>query len=78
IEYIIPNSVGDENFRPLRMVKLKVFDVLGREIKTLINKPMQPGKYKVEFDASELSSGVYFYTLSSGEFNQTKKFMLLK
>ncbi|MCF8396439.1 MAG: T9SS type A sorting domain-containing protein [Melioribacteraceae bacterium] len=78
IEYIIPNSVGDENFRPLRMVKLKVFDVLGREIKTLINKPMQPGKYKVEFDASELSSGVYFYTLSSGEFIQTKKFLLLK
>ncbi|MCF8243502.1 MAG: T9SS type A sorting domain-containing protein [Melioribacteraceae bacterium] len=78
IEYIIPNSVGDENFRPLRMVKLKVFDVLGREIKTLINKPMQPGKYKVEFDASELSSGVYFYTLRSGEIRKTMKFILLK
>ncbi|MCF8242240.1 MAG: T9SS type A sorting domain-containing protein [Melioribacteraceae bacterium] len=84
IEFTIPiverdlsRSDGSE-LKSALQTKLIVYDVLGREIKTLINKPMQPGKYKVEFDASELSSGVYFYTLSSGEFIQTKKFLLLK
>ncbi len=59
-------------------VSLKVYDALGREIKTLINKPMQPGEYEVEFDATDLPSGVYFYKLSSGSFSQTRKMVLLR
>ncbi|MCF8242237.1 MAG: FG-GAP-like repeat-containing protein [Melioribacteraceae bacterium] len=78
IEFNIPNSVGDENFRPLHMVKLKVFDILGCEIKTLINKQMQPGRYKITFDAAGLSSGIYFYQLKADNFVQTNKMILLR
>ncbi|MCF8242577.1 MAG: T9SS type A sorting domain-containing protein [Melioribacteraceae bacterium] len=78
IKYTIPTAVGDENFRPLQMVILKVFDMLGREVTTLVNKPMQPGKYQVTFDGSKLSSGVYIYRITSGEFSASKKFVLMK
>jgi len=76
IKFTLPN-VGDENFRP-RQTQLIVYDVLGREIKTLINKPLQPGEYEIDFDATGLPSGVYFYRLTSGRFNQTKKMVLLR
>jgi len=59
-------------------VTLKIYDVLGREIKTLVNSVQTPGKYTVTFDARDLSSGVYFYRLGAGNFNDTKKLMLLK
>ena len=59
-------------------VTLKVYDMLGREIATLINKEQTPGNYAVEFDALSLSSGVYFYTLKAGEFTATKKMILMK
>jgi hypothetical protein len=61
-----------------RYVTLKVYDVLGREVATLVNEEKQPGVYEVEFDASQLSSGIYFYTLEAGEFRDTKKLILLK
>ncbi len=76
IKFTLPN-VGDENFRPLQ-TQLIVYDILGREIKTLLNKPMRPGEYEVEFDATGLPSGVYFYRLSSGSFSQTRKMVLLR
>lgn len=76
IKFTIPGVV-DEKFRP-QQTKLIVYDILGREIKTLINKPMQPGEYEVEFDATDLPSGVYFYRLTSGVFNQTRKMVLLR
>lgn len=57
---------------------LKVYDILGREVKTLINKLLHPGSYEVEFDGGDLPSGVYFYRLNSGEFVQTKKMLLIK
>ena len=59
---------------------LKVYDLLGREIATLVNEPKQSGEYEVEFDADKynLSSGVYFYQLRSGSFISTKKFVLTK
>ena len=60
------------------LVTLKVYDILGREVTTLINKNMIPGKYEVEFDATNLASGVYFYRIKSGEFTQTNKMILLK
>ncbi|HZW39578.1 MAG TPA: T9SS type A sorting domain-containing protein [Ignavibacteriaceae bacterium] len=57
---------------------LKVYDILGNEIVTLVNEDKQPGSYTVEFNASNLSSGVYFYTLTSGSFTMNKKMILMK
>jgi len=59
-------------------VNLQVYDVLGNEVATLINKEMQAGSYELEFDASNLPSGIYYYTLNAGEFTQTRKMILLK
>jgi hypothetical protein len=59
-------------------VKITVFDVLGRELDVLVNEYKTPGSYSVEFDASELSSGVYFYRLESGDFRDVKKMTLVK
>ncbi len=60
------------------LVTLKVYDVLGREVSTLVNKQMTAGTYSINFDASKLSSGVYFYRLDAGSFTQTKKMMIQK
>ncbi len=73
IEYSIPN-VGT----PVQNVQLKIYDVLGREIATLVNEKQSPGDYSVKFDASKLNSGVYFYTLQAGDFIATKKMILIK
>lgn len=59
-------------------VSLIVYDILGREIKSLVNEKKPAGSYEVEFDAMGLPSGVYFYTLKTGEFTQTKKMILLR
>ncbi len=59
-------------------VKLVIFDMLGREVKTLVNEFRNQGVYEVNFDASSLSSGAYFYRLEAGEFTQTKKMLLVK
>ncbi len=59
-------------------VLLKVYDALGREVATLVNAKQTAGKYSVKFDASELTSGIYFYTLRAGNFVQTKKMVLMK
>jgi len=59
-------------------VTLKVFDVLGNEVATLVNELKVPGVYTVQFDGGDLTSGVYFYKLQSGSFVQTKKFVLMK
>jgi photosystem II stability/assembly factor-like uncharacterized protein len=59
-------------------VVLKVFDVLGREVATLVNEEMRPGRYERPFDGSGLASGVYFYRLHAGTFVQTKKLLLMK
>jgi hypothetical protein len=60
------------------LVTIKVFDVLGREIKTLVNEEKPIGTYEVDFNASNLSSGIYFYRLNAGKFVSTKKMVLLK
>ena len=59
-------------------VSLKVFDLLGNEIITLVDEEKSPGVYEVEFNASNLPSGVYFYRLQAGSFNQIKKMILIK
>ena len=69
IRYSIPQSSN---------VVIKVFDILGNEIETLVNEEKPVGSYEVDFNASELSSGIYFYKLQAGEFIQTKKMIILK
>jgi photosystem II stability/assembly factor-like uncharacterized protein len=69
IRYSIPTS---------EFVTLKVYDVLGNEVATLVNEEKPAGSYEVNFNAAELSSGIYFYTLQSGSFTQTKKLILMK
>jgi photosystem II stability/assembly factor-like uncharacterized protein len=73
IEFSIPKQ---------SFVTLKVYDLLGREVATLVNKELQAGSYKTQFDASSakggLASGVYLYRLNAGGFVQTKKLMLMK
>ena len=59
-------------------VTLKVFDVMGREVATLIDEQMEAGKHSVVFNAANLSSGVYYYTIITENFIQTKKMLLLK
>jgi len=62
----------------LGLVTIKVYDLLGREIATLVNEEKPAGEYEVEFDAAGLTSGVYFYQLRTREFIQTKKMILMK
>jgi len=59
-------------------VKLTIYDMLGREIETLVNEPLNAGRYEVVFDASKYTSGVYYYRLNAGEFVETKKMILVK
>jgi hypothetical protein len=60
------------------LVTLKVYDVLGREVITLVNEELNAGKHEATFDAIRFSSGIYFYQLKAGDFIQTKKMILLR
>lgn len=57
---------------------LKIFDLTGKEIQTLVNEGLKPGVYEVEFEGSQLNSGIYFYRLTSGEYLESKKMILIK
>ena len=59
-------------------VVLKIFDILGREVQTIVSGEMEAGKHAVQFDASRFSSGVYLYRLAAGNFQATRKLLLLK
>jgi hypothetical protein len=69
IQYEIPKP-GD--------VRLVIYDVTGREVRTLINERLEAGKYEVSFDGSALTSGVYFYMLQAVDFSETKRMILIK
>jgi len=73
-----PNTIIRFKIKDSRLTTLKVFDVLGREVETLVNEQLKPGTYEVDFDGSKFSSGVYFYKFVAGEFVETKKMMLVK
>ncbi len=77
ILFQIPLSRGVSEGRGV-LTSLVVYDLLGREVKTLINQNLQPGKYTVSFDGSNLASGVYFYSLESGSFSDIKKMLMIK
>jgi hypothetical protein len=59
-------------------VNLKVFDVLGNEVATLVKKELPAGEYRIEFNGEGLKSGVYFYQLKAGSYIETKKMLMLK
>jgi photosystem II stability/assembly factor-like uncharacterized protein len=61
-----------------KFVILKIYDILGKEIETLVNERQSPGVYEVTFDGSALSSGVYFYKLTADNYSETKKLVLIK
>jgi hypothetical protein len=69
IKFNIPNN---------SYIKLSVFDVTGREIEQLINTELTPGEYSYQFNASNYSSGIYFYRLESGGFSETRKMVIIK
>ncbi len=69
INYSLPHS---------SKVTLKVYDILGNEIKTLVNKEQNAGIYEVEYDSKGLSSGIYFYRIVTDEFSETKKMILMR
>ncbi|BDQ03202.1 T9SS type A sorting domain-containing protein [Ignavibacterium sp.] len=71
IAFVIPSGARN-------LVTLKVYDILGNEVTTLVNEQKEPGYYEVEFNATDLSSGVYFYRLQAGNFTQTKKMILMR
>jgi len=83
IKFTIPTSPlnpspyqGEGNTE--RLITLKVYDVLGNEVATLVDEELPAGEYEVEFEGRGLSSGLYFYKLSAGDFIQTKKMILMK
>jgi hypothetical protein len=79
IRFDIPSGLSFSNApfgNPL--VQLKIYDILGREIATLVNESLRPGTYEVKFNASDYSSGVYFCCMQSGDFVSVKRLVLLK
>ncbi len=73
-----PTTVINYSIPEVTNVKLKIYDMLGREIRTLVNQEQSAGVYNVEFNASSLSSGVYFFRIEAGNFVASKKLLLLK
>ena len=69
IEYTLPRA---------SFVTLTVYDLLGREIHTLVNEPQLPGNHSIVFDALDIPSGVYFYKLQSEHFSETRKMLLVR
>ncbi|MCW8850560.1 MAG: M1 family aminopeptidase [Melioribacteraceae bacterium] len=81
INYTVPSVVNENLGRPVggfHSLQLIIYDVLGKEVKSLVNENQKPGNYQISFDASELTTGIYYYRLTSGNFTQTKKMVLLK
>ncbi|MCX6157813.1 MAG: T9SS type A sorting domain-containing protein [Ignavibacteriae bacterium] len=77
IRFGIPSLEGYAQ-RGVGMVTLKVFDIAGREIQSLVNENLQPGTYETSFDGSRLTSGVYFYKLETNRFSDVKKMLMIK
>ena len=77
IKFEIPLLRGVSEGRGV-LVRLVIYNILGREIATLVNQQFKPGTYEVEWDGINFPSGVYFYKLMSDEFSDTKKMILIK
>ncbi len=77
IRYNIPTVIASET-KQSQLVTLKVYDVLGNEVATLVNEEKPAGSYEVKFNATGLSSGIYLYKIQSGNFVDTKKMTVIK
>jgi Secretion system C-terminal sorting domain len=73
-----PSTIINYEIPKYSFVTLKVFDILGREIAILVNEAKPAGKYSITFDATNLSSGIYFYRITAGNFSSVKKMLLIK
>jgi hypothetical protein len=73
-----PTTVIEFSLANEAMTSLRVYNILGQEVALLVNQNQKPGTYKVNFDASELTSGIYFYQLNSGSMKIVKKMLLIK
>ncbi|NWG28709.1 MAG: T9SS type A sorting domain-containing protein [Ignavibacteriaceae bacterium] len=73
-----PTTTIDYSIKLAGDVTLKVYDILGTEVASLVNEVKEPGNYSVEFNAANLPSGIYVYRLTTGNFVDTKKLILLK
>ena len=73
-----PTTTIEIQITDFRFVNLKVYDVLGNEVASLVNEKLAPGIYKIKFNATNLPSGVYFYQLKAEKFVQTRKMILLR
>lgn len=73
-----PTTTISYNVKSYQVIKLVVYDILGKEVAMLVNEKQKPGEYEVTFDGSAFPSGVYFYKLQAGEFTETKKMVFLK
>jgi hypothetical protein len=73
-----PTTTIKYNIKEITMVVLKVFDILGREVVTLVNEEKPAGSYEIVFNAANLPSGIYFYRLQAGDYIETKKMVLMK
>ena len=78
IKYSIPSIVGNEHAQSTTDVSLKIYDILGKEVATLVNKQQKAGNYEVNFDASNLSSGLYFYRFSATSVGEAQSFVDVK
>ncbi len=79
IKYQVPkNKLQINSNNQFLNVRLKVYDILGKEVSQLVNRSQAPGIYQVKFNASNLPSGMYFYKLEAGSFTETKKMLLIK
>jgi hypothetical protein len=74
------NPITSINFDVAKagLVQIKVYDILGKEVEMLANEVLQPGRYKTSFDASKLSSGIYFYRINTNDFTDIKRMMVIK
>lgn len=73
-----PSTIINYSVASASFINLKVYDILGNEIAVLVNEEKQAGDYQIDFDASELTGGVYFYQLTTNSFVDTKKMILMK
>jgi len=73
-----PSTTINYSLKNHGSVTLRVYNMLGQQVSTLVNEEQQAGPHSVNFDASRLSSGVYFYSIESGSFRASKKMILMK
>ena len=73
-----PNTVISFRLSVAGQVTLKIYDVLGKEVETLVSEKLEAGTYSVNWDASKYSSGVYFYRIQAGDFVDTKRMTFIK